>query len=344
MPRVIDWRRVLTENNVPFIEEGKNVKRGELAIRCPFCGSADPSKHMGVNLETGWWSCWRNRSQHSGKSPLRLLMRLLHIPYAKAREIAGLGADYVDPEGFDAIAARLLHKRPDAVDANAERRVLHMDPRFSPITERPRTRRHWNYLYQRGFTGGTRFLDVDAVCRQYGLLAGDGPWRDRIVIPYIQDQELITWTGRAIGPAEIKYRDLSVRDSIIPAKETLFNHDAMLAGGAVLVLQEGPFDVLKVDFYGQQFGVRSVGLSTNSISEEQLFLLQTGVSTFKRLVVMMDTKTRLGIADSLRMKAQLRHLGANIDIMPVPFDAGDGGNLTAIQAISMTHDLSRGAL
>jgi hypothetical protein len=67
--RPLDWRQLLTDNRVPFIERGPNVKRGEINIRCPFCGSADPSYHMGLNLDSGWWSCWRNKDQHSGKSP-----------------------------------------------------------------------------------------------------------------------------------------------------------------------------------------------------------------------------------------------------------------------------------
>ena len=333
--RPFDWLRLVKEQRVPYIESGPNVKRGELAIQCPFCGSADPSKHMGLNLETGWWSCWRNRAQHSGKSPLRLIMRLLVVPYSKAREIAGLDDSYIDPEGFDAVAARIMGRdstlvKPDA----AERRFLAIDKDFQDIDQgRARTRHHWQYLADRGFD------DPDELCAQYGLFAGvSNVWAGRIILPYLQDGELVTWTGRAIGESRIRYRDLEIEESLLAPKETLFNHDAMLEGGKVLVLQEGPFDVLKIDYYGRHYGVRSVGLSTNSIKPIQAFLLQAAVGKFDRIYVMLDTKNPLGIVDSMRMQADLHFLD-NLFITSVPFGAGDGGNMSPYQVITWAKQL-----
>jgi hypothetical protein len=326
--RPLQWERVLAEHRVPYITAGPNVKRGELNIRCPFCGSADPSYHMGLNLDTGWWACWRNRAQHSGKSPLRLLMKLLRVPYAQAREIAGLGSDYVDPEGFDAVAARMLQRGEDARPGSVERRVLHLGEDFDPITSHPRLRRFWNYLYQRGFSGSSRLgEDVDVLCSFYKLHAGDGStkqwgWlaelarsRHPAVLP---GRKLVTWTGRAITPSSKRYQDLATELSLVGAtKETLYNHDAIYAGGKALVLVEGPFDVLKLDFYGMPWGVRSVGLSTNSISESQAFLLQPAAAKFDRVIVMMDDADGLGIVDSMRMEQELQFL-PNVSIHASP--------------------------
>lgn len=333
--RPFNWERLLQEQRIPYIESGANVKRGELAIQCPFCGSADPSKHMGLSLETGWWSCWRNRAQHSGKSPLRLIMRLLGVPYGKAREIAGLGEGYIDPEGFDALAARIMHRGgQEVVKADmAERRFLDLGEFAAIDCNRARTRAHWNYLYDRGFDGKTvkHGYDVDRLCELYELKAGvEGDQRSRVVLPYFQDGDLVAWSGRAIAPASIRYRDLDHKDCIVPPKDTLFNHDAMYDEGKALILQEGPFDVLKLDFYGRRHGVRSVGLSTNSISDDQAFLLQMAEGHFPTTIIMLDTKSRLGIVDSMRMKQELRFL-PNVRIMPVPFGAGDGGNMTREQ-------------
>ena len=333
--RVINWRQFLTENRIPFIESGANVKRGELSIQCPFCGSADPSKHIGLNLVTGWWSCWRNRAQHSGKSPLRLIMRLLHVPYARARELAGLSEDYIDPEGFDAIAARVMGRNKDVVDPSRDRQFLDMDPSFYPIKFTGRTRRIWNYLWDRGFDDAT---DIKELCEEYHLMAGAGRFADRVIIPYFQDGELVTWTGRAIADSTMRYRDLSIDESLLAPKETLFNHDCMFDGGKALIIQEGPFDVLKVDFYGKARGVRSVGLSTNSIKQQQAFLLQTAVGKFDDIIIMLDTKSRLGIVDSMRMKQDL-HFIPNLSIKSVPYGAGDGGNLTAEQVIQWSREL-----
>jgi hypothetical protein len=332
--RVLDWERVLAEHRIPYITSGPNVKRGEISIQCPFCGSADPSKHMGLNLETGWWSCWRNRSQHSGKSPLRLLMRLLRVPYGQAREIAGLGDDYIDPEGFDAVAARVMGRGGDARPAEVERRFLALDGSFAPIANRGRTRRFWDYLYGRGFNGASAAgEDVDVLCEIYGLRgASGGYWNDRVIIPYYQDGELVTWTGRAIGPSTARYKDLSLDESLLAPKETLFNHDCILGGGKALALVEGPTDALKLDFYGQPWGVRAVALSTNSVSDEQAFLLQAAADRFESVAVMMDNASVLGIVDSMRMKQALYFL-KNVQTAAVPFGAKDAGELTPKQVI-----------
>lgn len=343
--RAFDWREFFDEQRIPYVERGANVSRGEINIRCPFCGSADPSHHMGLNLETGWWSCWRNRSQHSGKSPLRLIMKLLGVPYGQAREIAGLGDDYVDPEGFDSVAARILGRiKTDGPAPIAERRFLTLDE-FKPITEAVRTRRHWNYLYRdRGFSGTNRGIeDVDALVKQYRLCAAPQSskhWADRIIIPYYYEKKLVTWTGRALGSSTRRYRDLETDLSLMAPKETLFNHDVMIGGGRVLLVQEGPFDALKVDFYGQHYGVRSVGLSTNSISEDQAHLLKLAETTFERTIVVMDSKTDFGLVDSMRLRQQIQFI-SNVGIESVPFGAGDGGALTPDQVRRWAIHLTR---
>lgn len=335
--RVFDWVRFLDENRVPYITRGANVSRGEVNIRCPFCGSADPSQHMGLNLENGWWSCWRNRAAHSGKSPLRLIMRLMGVSYHEAREIAGLGDDYVDPEGFDAMAARILGRiKRDGPAPMSERRFLTLDESFKPLTDSIRTRKHWNYLYRRGFTearGGIE--DVDRLVRLYDLRAGvSGPWADRVIIPYYEDRALVTWTGRAIGSAAIRYRDLDTKTSLIPPKETLFNIDCMLPdnnpGDAILLVQEGPFDALKVDYYGRDLGVRSTAMSTNSISEAQAHLLKAAERRFRAILIAMDAKTEFGVVDSMKMRQALGFIKCAITQLPegVP----DGGALTPSQA------------
>lgn len=348
--RPLDWAAVLREHRVPFVEAGPNVKRGELGIQCPFCGSADPSHHMGLNLETGWWSCWRNRAQHSGKSPVRLLMKLLRVPYQRAREIAGLGDDYVDPEGFDALAARLMGRagyeeaRPGQTEKG--RRFLDMPDSFRRISEKSAiTGRHWEYLfYERGFNGASGLgEDVDVLCRQYGLMAGgpcgDQDFSSRIVIPYYQDRELVTWTGRAITASKYRYLDLSVGESLLPPKETLYNHDAIYRGGKVLVLVEGPFDALKLDFYGKPWGVRAVALSTNSITDAQAFLLQAAESHFPQgVLVMLDNASTLGVIDSMRMRQELSFI-RNLAIVPVPFGAKDAGELKPKQIIDWAESL-----
>lgn len=324
--RAFDWPQLLQKQGIAYIERGANVKRGEINIRCPFCGSADPSFHLGLNLETGWYSCWRNRAAHSGKSPLRLLMRLLHCSYAKARELAGLGDDYVDPEGFTAAAARLMGRdKTQGRPEQARREFLQFDRHFLVIDRnRISTWMAWNYLYQRGFEEE----DIDQLVGLYELkTARDGHYASRLILPYFLDQDLVAWTGRAIGPSEIRYKDLPRDLCIVPPKQTLFNYDCIRHGGEVLVIVEGPLDALKLDFYGRAFGVRAVGLSTNSITQEQVMLLQDADSKFPLKLVMMDNATSSGIVDSMRMKQELAGL-SNLHTVRVPAGRKDAGELS----------------
>lgn len=339
--RAFKWPDLLRQEGIAHIERGANVKRGEINIRCPFCGNADPSYHMGLNLETGWWSCWRNRAQHSGKSPLRLIMKLLDVPYWQARKVAGLGEDYVDPEGFDAAAARLLRGDPEATARPGEvrREFLQHDKYAIPITDRMRTRRAWNYLYaDRKFAGE----DIPKLVERYDLrTATDGQYAHRIIIPYYLDGKLITWTARAIGPSEIRYKDLPRKLSLVPPKETLYNHDCIPRGGKVLVIQEGPFDALKVDFYGREYGVRSIALSTNSVSDEQAYMLAAADSQFELKLVMMDNATALGLADSMRLRQELNFMH-NVKAVAVPDGEKDGGELSPRQVAAWCQKLTQG--
>lgn len=340
--KAFDWKPLLTQHRIFYIERGANVKRGEVNIACPWCGAADPSQHLGINLETGWYSCWRNKAGHSGKSPLRLIMKLLHVPYEKAREIAGLGEGYIDPEGFDAVVARLMGRAEVSGKAVERREFLDLDKHFIPILDdRMKTRRFWNYLYTRGFLE----QDIVRLCADYQLLAcRDGRWSDRLIIPYFLDGRLIAWTGRAIGKAEIRYKDLSIEESLIPIKQTLFNHDAVFSEGKrdTLTLHEGPIDALKMDFYGKEFGVRSMALSTNSMSDHQIYMLQGASLGFRQTIVMMDNKTEFGLIDSMKRKQELRGLGIeNLRIEPTPYGRGDAGALMAREVRRWAEQITR---
>ena len=304
MSRVFKWRELLADQRIPHIDRGPNVKRGELNIRCPFCGSADPSYHMGLNLDTGFWACWRNKS-HRGKSPLRLIMAIMKVPYWHAREIAGLSQDFIDPEGFTAVAARILGR--DGLSSHEPlppRRYLKYPPEFDALLGRSAWR-HLRYLERdRGFGSWAG----DLAGRYELQMASTGDWRDRIILPYFIDHELVTWSARAIGKSAIRYKDLSIDDSVVPPKQTLYNHDAIIKGGLALVVVEGPMDTLKIDMFGKEIGVRAVGLSTNSMTDEQLYIISDAEKQFRRILFMLDNASALGIVDSMVMRQQVSHI------------------------------------
>lgn len=330
MARTLNWLRILASYGVEYIERGANVKRGNVNIRCPFCGNADPSHHMGLNLDTGAWGCWRNQN-HRGKSPLRLLMRLLGVSYHKACEIAGITDDYIDPDGFDALAARLMGRQALIAAAPSQRSFLQFPKAFRAITAVGATARAWTYMTEvRGFDEA----GLESLVDNYGVrFDATGDFRDRVILPFYMDEVLVTWTGRAITATSLRYKDLDLDTSIVPAKETLFNHDAAYAGGRRLVLVEGPMDALKLDVYGRKFGVRAVALATNSIQEEQIFILDEVADRFGRIEVMMDNASTLGVVDSMRMKGRLSQI-KNLTFVPVPGGRKDAGDLTPGEVVA----------
>lgn len=336
MARIFDWLDLIERQSIDHIDRGPNVKRGEVNIKCPFCGTADPSYHLGLSLTTGFWACWRNKS-HRGKSPVRLLMRLLYVPYWKALQIAGLDQTYVDPEGFDAVAARIMGRDLSMTRMEqVQRDHLSLPKEFKLIEPRGQSKLHWKYLeHARHFYDWTAdVIDTYLLC----FATGGDMWY-RVIFPYLTNGELVSWTGRDIaGKGAIRYRDLEIESCLIKPKENLYNHDAIVDGGKVLCVVEGPVDTVKIDLFGKSSGVRAVGLSTNSMSEQQLWLLTEAADNFERVVFLMDAKkSGFGLVDSMRMKSEVSSI-KNATIMPVPLgkkDAGEYDPAEAFQAVDL---------
>jgi len=324
MASVINWRRVLEDNGIPYIERGKNVKKGELNIACPFCGSSDPSQHLGLNQEHGWWACWRN-DNHRGRSPVRLLVKLLNVSYFKAREITGLGTDYVDPDGFDAVVSRLKgetssnRQSVNAVEAFYSHQFF---PLWLDCNKYTVQKFHSYLINVRGFDAG----DVEELSYSY-LLHGclSEEFTSRLIIPYIHKHTLTQWTGRAIGDASLRYRDGSVEETGTTTSDLLYNFD--VGSGYALVVVEGPMDAIKLDFYGRDWGVRSVALSTSSISEDQIYMLEELAPRFNKVLVMRDNKeSGFGLVDSMRLKSKLQSIPSCAIIEP-PYSYKDAAEV-----------------
>jgi hypothetical protein len=317
----INWKRLLDQHGVEYIEKGSSVVKGNIAVHCPMCGNADGGHHMGINLTTSWWGCWRN-TQHRGKSPIRLLMALLKVSFAQACDLAGLDERYVDPEGWDSIKHNPFG-HDDQVDKSARVTQLRMPDEFREITSAVRTTRFFNYLERRGFPLST----ISELCRLYRLRAAViGDFKDRVIMPYYMDAKLLTWTGRAVGETKMRYLDLAIDKSITPAKQMLYNFNATRRPDKVLLVVEGPMDALKADFFGRMHGVRAVALSTNSMSDSQIYLLEEVSGNFEQIFVVMDNGNSLGVVDSFKMKEKLATI-KNIDFLAIRHEYKDFGEM-----------------
>lgn len=293
----MNWIEFFNDNQIEWVSRGPNTARGHVSIRCPWCAEEDPSQHLGISLGGKGWGCLRNGS-HRGSSASRLISGLLGISLAEAKVIE---AQYgkTDPNAFINMDE---NKGPKAL-------VSEITPDFRSIKTSGSTVKYYNYLHKRGFS------EPEKVIEQYRLKCClTGRFKDRLIIPFYQGGELVAWTGRAIAPTLKAARYLSSK----LVKTTVFNEDH-LTGGDTLFIVEGPFDALKLDFYGQQHGARATCVFGTVMSMDQVTILSVLAKRFRRTVILFD-------ADAVEQSWEAAHW-LNCQIGSLPDGVKDPGEL-----------------
>jgi hypothetical protein len=267
----MDWVALLEDNHIPFVTRGPNTRRGEISVKCPWCGDDDPSEHLGISTEREVWGCHRN-PQHRGKRPHRLLQALLGVSNNQAQlVVAQYGA--ADPEALDQ-ALTALDKAPEGGDLSYEKPVT--PPEFRAIKGGDR---FYRYLEQRGFDDPLKLASI------YNIqCCNTGRWKDRIIIPVYRNNELVAWTGRALQKPVNAPRYLSTSDVI---KTVIMNEDALAKGGECLFVTEGPFDFLKVDYYGYP-EARATAVFGTSVTIDQISILRKLSKKFHKTILLFD--------------------------------------------------------
>ena len=102
-------------------------------------------------------------------------------------------------------------------------------------------------------------------------------------------------------------------------KHCLFDYDNVLCGGETLVVCEGPFDAIRVNWFGERWGIRATCLFGKSISPEQEALLFGLSSLYRDKIAFFDFDAfeKLLLPDYLGIK--LKYLPAGIND-PAEFD------------------------
>jgi DNA primase len=151
-----------------------------------------------------------------------------------------------------------------------------------------------------------------------------GPFAWRLVIPVFDEYGLATWTGRAIGKSAIKYRTLSDDAKIAKShglpqarksiKDCLLNYDQLCRiSFDTLILCEGPFDGLRIDYYGRKNSIRGSCLFGKSISDEQANALERLRHRFNNLWLALDSDADM---DLIRTAQKLAHLDVKTKLLP----------------------------
>lgn len=326
-----DWFAFLRQHSIPYTTTGPNASRGRVNVKCPFCGPADPSEHMGINLNDKGWSCWRNAS-HRGREAPRLIGALLKCSPAEAERINGEGAVAL-PSDSDLGAE--LRKRLGGEEPEVARVTqLSLPKEFYPLTDGSR----WSdafidYLMSRGYTEARAWWLADTYNLQY---AKSGRFAYRLIIPiYDRWRNLQTWTGRAIYPEEeLRYRSLKREEQVCSPKETLLGLPLLweCPNPKLLVICEGPFDAFWVTTFGRPIGIYGTCLFGLSMSDAQATLLLELKERFRHQTLLLDSAARM---QAFKMAGN----GLGLTYTPLPEDVKDPGEMPADRLVLFLFDL-----
>jgi hypothetical protein len=321
-----DWPQFLTRNRIDYVTSGPNVARGKIAIRCPWCGQADPSQHMAITLTTGAWKCWRNR-EHRGLQPTRLVATLLRCDLDQAKALVYGEGSVQLPDDFLSRVNGVLS--PQTVQHSSKTKLT-MPREFLPFKDLPSARPFIQYLIGRGFDIGTIF----SLTKDYGIrYANYGPFESRIILPVHFDGQLVNWTARTISRRErLRYKTLSVEydnrgapAAVGPISNYLLWYDQLTSWSRdTLVLCEGPFDALKLNILGRQHGIAATCVFTSRPTRSQVDLLHELVPKYKRCILMLDADMQ---AIAFRVGAELSSL--HVEVRQLPRGVKDPAELNA---------------
>lgn len=294
-----DWRRFVEQNHIHYVTQGRNVSAGHIAIKCPFCGAADPSEHMVLSLtETKpYWSCWRS-TLHRGLHPAVLVGKLLGISRAAALNVVG------DPDTqiiYESDWQQALDRikgwgKEKPTKKRASITEIEMPRGVWPLPDGIKADLFLDYLRDR------KFPNPKAVSREFDLhYAITGRFAYRLVFPIYYQGKLVNLVGRDItNRQKLRYLALGKDEAGVPLDDLVYNFDAMVCGGEILWLTEGPFDALKMQAYlpTDQVAVAFFGMP----KARQLTLLRQHSSKFDLSLIALDAGT---ISASMRLRQEL---------------------------------------
>ena len=218
----IDVISYFKDNNIKYWTEGKNVSKGWVNIKCPFCMGGDPSNHLGINLQSKKINCWRCSKKGDF---FTLIMKLNKCGFGKAQQIA----------------KKFYTTKVIVYDRTAFNPEFKLPKVFSrELTERPK-----KYLEERNFVA----QDIwDTYYLHYPIPDHWGDYRYRLCIPFTREGEISTFTARDItGRQDPKYIVHPNEKSLYPVNQCVYNLDR-IEKGVNLVILEGPTDVWRYKY------------------------------------------------------------------------------------------------
>jgi len=310
---------LIQQRGAETFDRGPNVRKGHVAIRCPWCGDADPSHHLNVHLETGAFSCFRN-IQHRGRRPHALLMKL----FGCSREVAQ--AMLTDTSDLASIRRRMARKEDQQTEVAAVVDVEE-EPGLVPLMYPSRLySRFRDYLFRRGFD----HQHHEIMAELYGLqCALTGRFKNRIVFPIRAGKMTVGYTGRAIDNGNLRY--LSHPGDVVK-RHVLWEN--LILGGRTLYICEGPFDALKVDCISRMSELPDRATCTFGVNVALPQIERMGMfaRSFDRVAILFDDGA-MGAA--LHVQRELRMSGVAASVRALPDGVKDPGAMSWEQVIGL---------
>lgn len=232
----------LEDKDIEYATAGKNISAGWVGLKCPACH--DMTNHLGINIATGNFSCFRCGVRGN---PIKLVMLLENCGYQTARTT--------------------LDDYPLTAPIKATERVTSLTVELPAKAKKPLPKIHQEYLQNRNY-------DPDLLTQKYDLygveLAKD--YKYRLIIPIYFKKQIVTFTARAVVEADMKYKTCPIEKSIVTIKDTLYNVDRMKD---TVVLVEGIFDAWRIgDSACATFGTKVTSSQINLLRKcKNVFIL-----------------------------------------------------------------------
>jgi hypothetical protein len=182
------------------------------------------------------------------------------------------------------------------------------------------------YMSRRGFEPE----DIPYLSRRFNLrgCADGGRWHGRIIFPVTLDRKLVTWTGRHCGGSPIRYDTLSLYEeksppALVTIKDTILWYDQLKQARGTLVVCEGPFDALKINYLGEGEDIYGTTVFGKSITDKQRDLLES-LENFDQKILLLDA----GTVDHMNPRGNFASLeSAGFRLTPLPLFIKDPGEL-----------------
>lgn len=246
---------------------------------CPECikrvGVVDTLFKLGINVKSGVFHCYRCGFK------------------GRVKDLADF-AFYVADERWETVRQRL-----EKLDAPIviQKFSVNIDDISFPISAREAPNAS-KYLESRGIG--------EDIIEKFNLRAGKGEWKNRIILPYFEEERCSYVIGRSYTGSTIRYKNTSVSKYNV-----LYGVDLVTEGKAIIC--EGVFSAIAAY---QATGIPAVALLGKNFSDGQLDKLRAVASS-----VFVSFDGTIDVTEKIKIQTALilRNRGFKVRIVDLPF-------------------------